>query len=59
MPQLDGTVPSTRVAVIEVSVGLMDAGTYSVTVDVVEPIRVFPLYVAHVRVQVPLVLLGT
>ena len=42
-PQLDGTVPSTRVAVIEVSVGLIDAGTDSVTGGVDVPISVLPL----------------
>lgn len=43
MPQLDGTVPSTRVAVIEVNVGLIEAGTYNVTgIDDV-PISVEPL----------------
>ena len=43
MPQLDGTVPSTRVAVSEVSVGLIDAGTDSITGVVDVPISVLPL----------------
>ena len=47
MPQLDGTVPSTRVAVIEVNVGLIEAGTYNVTgIDDV-PISVEPLGGVH------------
>ena len=43
MPQLEGTVPFTLVAVKLPMVGLTDAGTDSVTVEVDEPINVFPL----------------
>ena len=42
-PQEDGTVPSTRVAVMPVIVGLIDAGTDSVTVVVLVPTSVLPL----------------
>ena len=34
-------------------------GTVSVIVTVLVPIRVFPLYVLHVMVQLPEVLFGT
>ena len=58
MPHEEGTVPSTLVAVSEVSVGTTELGTERVAVQVVLPIRVFPLYVLQVIVTLPLVLFG-
>ena len=58
MPHEAGTVPSTLVAVSDVKVGTTELGTYSVVVHVELPISVFPLYVLHVMVTVPLVLFG-
>ena len=43
IPQLEGSVQSIRVAVIEDSVGLMLAGTDRVTVVVLVPTKVLPL----------------
>ena len=45
-------------AVSEVSVGTTELGTERVAVQVVLPIRVFPLYVLQVIVTLPLVLFG-
>ena len=58
MPQELGTSPSTRAAVRLVMVGFTDAGMVNVSVQVLLPIFVLPLYVAQVIVQVPVTAFG-
>ena len=58
MPHVFGTAPSTRLDVRLLIVGLTEAGTVRASVQVFVPILVEPLYVSHVIVQVPLVVLG-
>ena len=58
MPHVLGTSPSIRLTVKLEMVGLTETGTVRVSVQVFVPILVEPLYVSHVIVQVPLVVLG-